>query len=229
MKYDILFFDADDTLLDFKKSEEISFQIALQKHGITENVPLLQHQYQKINNHLWDQEAKGLVTKDFLKVERFRKLLQENNPKVEPVKVGEDFLATLPSQVFLIAGALELLQTLHKKIPVVIVTNGIGVVQHKRLHNSGLKPFIEFMVVSEECGHSKPDRRIFEHTFNLMKTTQMTSRVLMIGDKLETDILGAKNTNIDSCWFNPQKAYNATNLSPTYEIQNITEVLRIIA
>lgn len=228
MKYDLLLFDADDTLLDFKKSEDISFQLVLKKNGIVEDIKILHEKYKEINNRLWSQQALGLVTKDFLKVERFRKLLDDHNLNADPIQLAEDYLETLPTQVFLIEGALELLQSLHGKIPLVIVTNGIGDVQHKRLSNSGLKPFVELMVVSEECGYSKPDKRIFEYTFDLMNKIYATSNVLMIGDKLETDILGAQNFEIDSCWFNPDKSNNATSISPTYEIQNIIEVFNIL-
>lgn len=228
MKYDLLLFDADDTLLDFKKSEDISFQLILEKNGITENIKSLHEKYKEINNLLWSQHAEGLVSKDFLKVERFRKLLDENELSANPHQLCDDYLETLPSQVFLIEGALELIKSLHGKIPLVIVTNGIGVVQHKRLANSGLKPFFDLMVVSEECGYSKPDKRIFNHTFDLMQTKLDSSKVLMIGDKLETDILGANNMRIDSCWFNPEQVKNKTAITPTFEIQNILELIRIL-
>jgi FMN phosphatase YigB (HAD superfamily) len=85
------------------------------------------------------------------------------------------------------------------------------------------------MVISEECGFSKPDRRIFDYTFNLLNRSATNSRTLMIGDKLETDILGAQNIEIDSCWFNPNKDANTTSISPTYEIQNIFDLLGIVS
>lgn len=228
MKYDLLLFDADDTLLDFRKSEDVSFQIVLLKHGIEGDIKSLHESYKTINSFLWSQEAKGLVKKDFLKVERFRKFLEVNNLDGNPIEMSEDYLETLPSQVYLVEGADLLLKSLHGKIPLVIVTNGIGVVQNKRLHNSGLKPFIEHMIVSEECGFSKPDRRIFDHTFSILNRTLPCKKTLMIGDKLETDILGANNIEIDSCWFNPEKMINKTSIKPTYEIESIIEILDII-
>ena len=229
MKYDLLLFDADDTLLDFKKSENISFQLILEKNGIEGDVKSLHESYKVINDLLWSQHAMGLVSKDFLKVERFRKFLEVNNLNGNPNQLCEDYLETLPNQVFLIDGAIDLLKTLHGKIPLIIITNGIGTVQHKRLLNSGLKSFIELMVISEECGFSKPDRRIFDYTFNLLNRSSSTSKTLMIGDKLETDILGAQNIEIDSCWFNPNKDSNTTSIQPTYEIQNIFDLLGIIS
>ncbi|MDD4973681.1 MAG: YjjG family noncanonical pyrimidine nucleotidase [Bacteriovorax sp.] len=228
MKYDLLLFDADDTLLDFKRSENISFQIILKKNGIIGDIEAFHESYKIINDLLWSQHAEGLVSKDFLKVERFRKFLEVNNLEADPIQLCDDYLETLPSQVFLIEGATELLKTLHGKIPLVIVTNGIGSVQHKRLLNSGLKPFIELMVISDECGFSKPDRRIFDYTFDLLNRSLLSSRTLMIGDRLETDILGARNIAMDSCWFNPDKFNNTTNISPTYEIQHIIDVLNIL-
>lgn len=228
MKYDLLLFDADDTLLDFKKSEAISFKIILEKNGITLDSNFLHEQYMVINNLLWAQHAEGLVSKDFLKVERFRKLLADNNLTADPHQLGEDYLETLPSQVFLIEGALELLQSLHGKAPLVIVTNGIGHVQHKRLKNSGLDGFIKLMVVSEECGFTKPDKRIFDYTLEKLQTSKSDSRILMIGDKLETDILGSNNMGIDSCWFNPEKMENTTSIKPTYEIHSIKDLLGVL-
>ncbi|MDO9183706.1 MAG: YjjG family noncanonical pyrimidine nucleotidase [Bacteriovorax sp.] len=228
MKYDLLLFDADDTLLDFKKSEDISFQIILKKNGISGDIKTFHESYKVINNLLWSQYAEGLVSKDFLKIERFRKFLEVNKLEGDPVELCEDYLTTLPSQVFLIKDTLLLLQTLFGNIPLVIITNGIGDVQHKRLANSGINQFIELMVVSEEAGFSKPDKRIFDYTLSLLKTSVNESNILMIGDKLETDILGANNSKIDSCWFNPEKSTNSTSIEPTYEIENIIDLLEII-
>jgi len=53
MKYDILLFDADDTLLDFRKSEDISFQIVLEKNGIEGDVKNFHRTYKGINDLLW--------------------------------------------------------------------------------------------------------------------------------------------------------------------------------
>lgn len=228
MKYDYLLFDADDTLLDFRKSEDVSFQIVLEKHNISGDIKTLHTSYKQINDLLWTQHALGLVSKDVLKVERFKRFLEANELEGNPEIMGEDYLNTLPSQVFLIDGAVEMLNSLYQKIPLIIVTNGIGHVQHKRLDNSGLKSLIDLMVVSEECGFSKPDKRIFHHTFNLLQADPEKHRLLMIGDKLETDILGANNVGIDSCWFNPDNTENNTDIRPTFEVPTLQKILNLL-
>jgi len=228
MKYDYLLFDADDTLLDFRKSEDVSFQIVLDKHKISGDLKSLHTSYKQINELLWTQHALGLVSKDVLKTERFRKFLEVNNLDGDASAMSDDYLNTLPTQVFLIDGTVELLNALFKKIPLVIVTNGIGHVQHKRLNNSGIKELISLMVVSEECGFSKPDKRIFHHTFDLLQADPKNHKFLMIGDKLETDILGANTVGIESCWFNPERTKNATEIKPTFEVDRLQHILDLL-
>ena len=225
MKYDLLLLDADETILDFKKSEDYSLHVVLSKHGINSDAPHLKESYQKINEVLWNDHARGLISKDLLKTERFRLFLKENNLKADPNLMGEDYLKTLPEKVFLIDGALEFLQSLHGKIPMVIVTNGIGHVQHLRLERSGLKPYITDMIISEVCGFSKPDRRIFDHTFKTLNLEIAKTKTLMIGDRLETDVLGAHNAGIDSCWFNPNRDSKQSEIKPTIEVSSLNEIL----
>lgn len=227
MKYDLLLFDADETLLDFKKSEEICFEEVLKNHNIFGDFVSMRKHYKEINDLLWTREALGLISKDFLKVERFRKFLEDHSLSGNPDQICEDYLNALPSHVFLIDGALDLLTTLKGKIPMVIVTNGIGHVQHQRFDNAGLAHFFTNIVVSEECGYSKPDERIFAYTLKQVAMDK-NAKILMVGDKLETDILGAERFKIESCWFNPGHIENTTGIKPTYEISELKELLEII-
>ena len=60
------------------------------------------------------------------------------------------------------------------------------------------------MVVSEECGYAKPHRRFFEYTMGKIKSNKPI-KPLVIGDRLETDIKGANDFGLDSCWYNPDQ------------------------
>ena len=50
------------------------------------------------------------------------------------------------------------------------------------------------------------------------------SSALMLGDSLTSDIAGAANAGVDSCWFNPQGKENATAIRPTYEVRSLCQV-----
>jgi YjjG family noncanonical pyrimidine nucleotidase len=232
MKYDLILFDFDDTLVDFKKSEHKTFELTLNEFKIPHSdiFETLYSGYQKINEHIWAQHALGKVSKEDLKTLRFQLFLNQFELQADAHLMGEFYISQLPHQIYLMNEALELCQHLHLKTQLGIVTNGIGRIQKQRLDNSGLKDFFNFMVVSEVCGHSKPDRRIFDYTFDLAQqlTQKKPQNILMVGDRIDTDILGAHNSGIDSCWFNPDSLHNQSEIKAHFEIKRLSELVKYL-
>jgi putative hydrolase of the HAD superfamily len=116
---------------------------------------------------------------------------------------------------------------LHGNYKLAIVTNGLKDVQNNRIRKSVIGEYIKDIIISEEVGISKPDPGIFEHAFNNIEQYDK-SRVLMVGDSLSSDIQGGINFGIDTCWYNPHKTQNQTQISPSYEISNLMELLSIL-
>lgn len=170
------------------------------------------------------EEAK--TTKEHLKVERFRKTFQQHQVEVDAAKASLTYLDTLPETVVLIEQAEEICRQLSELGEIGIVTNGIEYVQERRIKNSAISPYLSFVAVSETCGHAKPDVRFFEYSVKMAKSFAK-NKTLMVGDRLETDIQGAHNFGIDSCWFNPQKLN--TDLRPTYNIQTLKQLQTLLA
>jgi 2-haloacid dehalogenase len=222
MKYDLFLFDLDDTLLDFKESERLSFVHSLNSLGLKGELSEIFIQYQKVNRDLWKLFEDGKTTKEHLKVERFKRIFDSHHIDIDPELASHQYLSTLPEKVVLIKHAEELCQRLYKIGEIGIVTNGIEQVQMARINNSPLAKYISFTAVSEVCGHAKPDPRFFHYSTALAKKFE-PNKSLVIGDRLETDILGAKNFLLDSCWFNPKKNSAELNLAPTFEISCLSQ------
>lgn len=222
MKYKLFLFDLDDTLLDFKKSEELSFQLTLESFGIKDTNRVLFNDYQVINKNLWKLFEENKTTKDFLKIERFRKTFAQNGIELNPEIASKRYLEALPTTVVLIDYAEELCKILSQRGEIGIITNGIHHVQTQRIQNSSLAPYISFVSVSEMCGYAKPDARFFDFTTKLAKDFSK-EKTIIIGDRLDADILGAKNFGIDSCWFNPLGAEHTEDISPNYNIRSLKE------
>jgi 2-haloacid dehalogenase len=108
MKYDLFLLDLDDTLLDFKGSERLSFFSSLQNLGLGGDLEPLYRRYQGINTALWRLFEEGKTTKEHFKTERFRKLFEEHQIEVDPFLAGERFLDALPESVVLLDGAIEI-------------------------------------------------------------------------------------------------------------------------
>jgi len=219
-KYRLFLFDLDDTLLDFRASEKLSFERTVRALGFGDAIDAIFGQYQAINVALWRAFETGDVSKDFLKVERFRKTFEANGMALDPEAASSLYLESLSDTVVLIDGAMQVCEALSKVGKVGIVTNGVEAIQNRRIASSGLGPCISFVATSEACGHAKPDVRFFDYAFKLAGAFDKEDAII-IGDRLDADILGANRYGIDSCWFNPDRQPNDSAAIPTYEAASL--------
>ncbi|SDF63175.1 MULTISPECIES: YjjG family noncanonical pyrimidine nucleotidase [unclassified Duganella] len=228
MKHKLFLFDLDDTLLDFKASEQLSFARTLQALGLTGDMAALFLQYQAINIALWRAFETGSVSKDFLKVERFRKTFMENGLELDPEAASQLYLESLSDTVVLIDGAVQLCETLAGIGEVGIITNGVEAIQNQRILKSGLRDSISFVATSEASGYAKPDVRFFEYAAQMARPF-VKEEAIIIGDRLDADILGANRYGIESCWFNPERLVNASEAVPTYQVSSLHDIMRAVA
>ena len=72
-----------------------------------------------------------------------------------------------------------------------------------KLKYSKIDHYFKWVVTSESSGYRKPDRGIFDFALGCSGGAQ--GGMVVIGDNLQTDILGANNAGWKSVWYNPQK------------------------
>ncbi len=225
--YELVLIDADDTLFDYKRAELNALSESLKFFGYIGEYEIPAERYHEINTGLWKQLEKGEVTKEFLKVERFKKLFIELNFNYSPAEFSNLYLENLASGGFLLDGAEEICSYLSGKYKIILVTNGIEYVQKSRLAHSAIKKYISGLVTSEIVGVNKPDARMFDFAIKTGKCTDK-SKVIMIGDMLSSDILGGNNFGIDTCWYNPSGAVNTLNILPKYEVNDLLKIKQIL-
>lgn len=227
MKYELILFDADETLFDFRKSEKEAFKNTMQEFKLDYNEEYHLKIYQDINTVIWKEFEKGLITQKILKVERFKRFSDKINAGFDETKFAKSYMLHLANASFIYDESYELLKVMNNNYRLAIVTNGLKDVQDKRIRKSAIAEHFETVVVSEEVEVSKPNPKIFEYALNRVNYTDK-SKVLMVGDSLTSDIQGGINFGIDTCWFNPSKILNNTNIKPTYEIFNLMELNAIL-
>lgn len=224
MKHTLFLFDLDDTLLDFRASEHLSFERTLRALGLQGDIDDLFRHYQAINVALWRSFEAGTVTKDFLKVERFRQTFALKALDLDPQAASSLYLESLPQTVVLVEGARELCAGLAAIGELGIITNGVDHIQKRRIASSGLDEFISFVATSEACGHAKPDTRFFDYAAGMARAFRR-EQTIIVGDRLDADILGANRFGIDSCWFNPAGLENTSLAIPSVEAASLHEVI----
>ena len=227
MKYEVILFDADDTLFDFKKSENNAFKNTMIQFNINYDEAYHLKVYKEINKALWDELEKGNITQKKLKTERFKRLSDKIGIKFDESKFADAYERNLANESHLYEESIFLLEDLHKNYKLVMVTNGLTHVQDKRIRKSSIAKYFENIVISEEVNASKPDPKIFEIALNSISHTDK-STVLMVGDSLTSDIQGGINFEIDTCWLNPTKILSETKIKPTYEISILMDLKKIL-
>lgn len=227
MKYEIIIFDADDTLFDFKKSEKEAFRNAMIEFNIEYNENYHLKIYHEINTAIWKEFEQGLITQEKLKVDRFKRLSDKLELCFDCNLFAESYMKHLSNASFLYDDSIELIENLYKNYKLFIVTNGLTSVQENRIRKSVIAKYFENIVISEEISVSKPNPKIFEYALKNIKYIDK-SKILMIGDSLTSDIQGGLNFGIDTCWYNPNKIVNETGLKHTYEISSLKEVNELL-
>jgi 2-haloacid dehalogenase len=224
MKHTLFLFDLDDTLLDFKASEKLSFARTVQALGVGAGIDELFADYQAINIDLWKRFEAGTVAKEFLKVERFRATFALHGLDLDAQAASHLYLESLSESVVLIDGAKAVCEALAAIGEVGIITNGVAQIQGRRIASAGLRDHISFVATSEACGFAKPDSRFFDFTVRMARKFAKEETII-VGDRLDADILGANRFGIESCWFNPGRAANESEAVPDVEVASLHDIV----
>ncbi len=226
--YSLVLFDMDDTIFDFEKAEKEAFEKTFRTFGL-ENLINSHPVFKKINLSLWRKLEKGEISAKRLRVERFESFLSTLKiTNIDANTVAERYISFLKEGTHLVENAKFVLNSIKKKRNVMaIITNGIADVQNHRLQKSGLLSYFNGIYISEEIGFSKPDPRFFIHVIKQFKSIKK-SNVVVVGDNISSDIQGAHICGLDSVWFNPKNKENKSEIKPTYEIDSLEELLKIL-
>ena len=222
MPYTWLLFDADGTLFDFDRAEFLALRHTFEEtgHGFQARYA---ETYERINTQLWNDLEAGKITPGLLATRRFDLLFEELGLQQNGTDFSGRYIKNLGNCPDLLDGAEQVLDELQGRARMMLITNGLKDVQRSRVAKSTIKHHFVDIVISEEIGHAKPDRRIFDEAFRRMDHPAK-EEVLIIGDSLSSDIRGGNLYGIDTCWVNPAGRACPPDLRCTYEITHLHEL-----
>lgn len=226
MKYKILLFDADNTILDFDKAEENALKKTFEENNLSFNREILSI-YRFYNTKQWQLFEQGKIKKEEVVVQRFVETFQHLKIHKSSKDILPIYEQHLKEGYEVMENAVELLEKLKDKYQLYIITNGVAAIQNSRMKGSKMEKYFIRRFISEEIGYPKPSKEYFAYCFQHIPHFQK-KETLIIGDSLSSDIQGGVNVGIDTCWFNPNKKENKTDIQPTYEIHNLLDLLKIL-
>ncbi|MUK70789.1 pyrimidine 5'-nucleotidase [Aliivibrio fischeri] len=223
MKYQWILFDADETLFHFDAFAGLQRMFAGYgvEFGKEEFI-----EYQLVNKPLWVDYQNNEITAQQLQETRFE--YWANKVGVTPKAMNSAFMMAMAEICEPLDGARDLLDTLlANNVKMGIITNGFTELQKIRLERTEFSHYFELIVISEQVGVAKPDKRIFEHSFSMMGEVDL-ARVLMVGDNPDSDVLGGMNAGIDTCWLNVHSKSCSEGVQPTYDVTSLANLKTIL-
>ncbi|TCD33252.1 HAD family hydrolase [Bacillus wiedmannii] len=217
-----MLFDLDDTLLDRDKAVDNLFLLVLEKCYEDVSDTVKNNMLQKFKEY--DKREYGISNKTIV----LGSLFDEFAPIYRlPHNYIQDFWnENFPTCFSIDQNTIHFLNHIKSHFKIGIITNGSTHRQKAKIINTNLNNYFDTIIISEEVGLSKPDKRIFELALN--KLNVQPEDVLFIGDDLEKDIAGPQNANINGVWFNPQKIKNTTQIQPYAEINTLDSLLSYV-
>ena len=226
--FDILLWDVDGTLLDFLAAEDISIRSLFKDFNLGECTDEMLCLYSAINADYWKRLERGEMSKKEILVKRFETFFSQVGIRsVDCDAFDKAYQKRLGETVVFRDNSYELVKSLKGVIPQYAASNGTIVAQTGKLTRSGLIDLLDGVFLSEKLGAEKPSVLFFEKVFETIQTVNR-ERVLIVGDSLTSDILGAENAGIKSCWYNPSHKPNTTDIKPDFEIEHLSEIKKIL-
>ena len=222
-RYNALFFDLDDTLLDTTGDELRSIEKVFGDHGIPYSSDVAEL-YK--NGTGWQTYTLGELSVKAEFTNKFDQLLDMLLIKENREELLNDYFETFKSTHKVFPSVIKVLTALREQgYKMYLTTNGYSDIQRNRLKLSKLDKFFDGVFISGDFDLRKPSKSYFDYVFGRIPESNR-SKVLVIGDAQSTDILGAKNAGLDSCWFNPLR--HTPKYQSTYEIDDMNELLDLL-
>ena len=190
----VLIFDLDNTIIDSSSELAIYYKEALKNLGYDSN------KYLELYNTIDDYEKTFNEKKNLYKKEDLLLLIND--------KMHENYDLKLIDEINNVIGKYwikkilldkETIEYLFSKYDLYVFSNWFYEAQYNRLKNIDYLKYFKKILTADKYG-SKPYKSAFKNVFKEINMTK--DECIMIGDSLNTDILGASSFGMKSIWFN---------------------------
>lgn len=199
MRFKAVLIDIDDTLFDFRESSYLALRDAFAHFGVDfsrEEFP----SYEVCNNYFWQAYERGEVEKDEIFPGRFKMFFERKGLDIDPEAMNRLYLDGLAMGYAFMPHCRELLQALHGRYKVFVITNGDTFAQESRIRRSGLSQYFDQVFISEQMGCKKPEKIFFDKVFQIIGQ-EYRDCSLVVGDSLTSDMQGGRNAGLPTCLY----------------------------
>lgn len=199
-----IFFDLDDTLVDDTISLELCAEQAARELASDRGVsPVdLADAYVDAAIDFWTQlgPSSPKPPSGEIRPSMWRWALQRfdiGDPALAE-RLADRFDELRVERVELFPEALPVLQSLHGRYRMAIITNGYAETHEQKIARLELERFFDGIVLAGELAMVKPDPAVFAHAMEMLRVGPDES--VMVGDRYDRDIQGAHAAGMRAIW-----------------------------
>ena len=222
-----VFLDLDDTILDFGRAERRAISLTLRRFHV-DPTPEVVSRYHELNRQQWELLEEGKLTRPQVLTRRFDLLFGELGVPCSSGEVQAVYETALAQGHWFMPGARELLETLAPRCDLYLATNGTASVQAGRIKSAGIAPYFRDIFISEKLGANKPSRAFFQACFDAIPDFDPAAAIV-VGDSQTSDIRGAINAGLRSCWYDPKGLPPRPDIVPDHTIRDLAELPPLLA
>lgn len=219
-----IFFDWDHTIWDHdRNAREVLVDLFVEFNLPELHADEVWSTFQQINDSLWEGYQLGQITQETLRETRFVRFFAALAIEGPAEAFSEAYLFRTPRKTNLLPNAFEVVETLAKKYPLYILTNGFTDIQWVKIEGAGMTHFFQEIITSESAGCKKPAKGFFDYALRAAQI--LPEDALMIGDHPRIDIQAAADAGIPGIHLNNR---NEAKSCP-HQIVDLRELLHYIA
>ncbi|MFH1282575.1 MAG: TIGR02253 family HAD-type hydrolase [bacterium] len=217
-----LIFDLDNTLIDFVKMKKYAVESAVDAM-IDAGLNIPKEQMVERIYEVYEQEG---IEDQKIFDKTLESVLGQINFKILAAgifgyrKSKESNLNTYPHV------RLSLTELTKMGMHMAILSDAPRMQAWVRIYSLGLADYFDEIIAYEDTGERKPSPKPFEKVLSLLRVD--STEVLMIGDWVERDIVGAKSVGIKTVYARYGDVKKSQNPNSDYEITDILQLIDIV-
>jgi HAD superfamily hydrolase (TIGR01549 family) len=178
------------------------------------------------NEDLWYMMVDGVIDGDtaakYSYINTLRALKKDTTLAEAMVNYWNELVL---EEAALFEDAVTVVTAVRRKYRVGILTNGFATLQRGKIKRHRLDDYVDFILVSEEAGYHKPDKRLFRAVLKLAGEVP-PEQVLYVGDNFVADIQGALGAGLTPIFLCPDEERNSAE--EVVKIRALSELLTLL-
>jgi putative hydrolase of the HAD superfamily len=220
----LVLFDLDDTLLNHREADRLAAQNLYERQAISSPLEAFLTTWKQAQEQHYKRYSAGEISFQEQRRARISDVLKRPLQNEEADALFTQYLNAYEENWKLFDDVLPCLNQL-SSCRLGLITNGDGQQQRRKLEKTGLTDRFDMIVISSECGLSKPAPEIFLHACAL--AGEKPEHTLYVGDRYDLDALPARKAGLTGLWLDRTNARTEEHTPPI--ISSLSELERVIA